>query len=177
MKSSKIHKLTFFLVISIFLLSLSSCAQSGEKADSKTDKGSKEEAGHAMTKKQQKALINDLKENVKIINGVREDTSTLSKALTGALLESTLKQHSEDAANDIIRVRKYSSPKFEIGNYVPGTVGVTMKFTDKGYLMNSDTKEKLDKPKNDKTTLLLALMEEDDRWKIFEILQEIPKEE
>ncbi len=43
--------------------------------------------------------------------------------------------------------------------------------------MNSDTKEKLDKPKNDKTTLLLALIEEDDRWKIFEILEEIPKEE
>jgi len=176
MKSSKTQVLLFF-IISIFVISLSSCALSGEKADSKDDKNGKEPASHTMTKKQEKALLDDLKENVKIINSTREDTSSLSKALTGSLLESTLKQHSDDAANNIIRVRKYSSPKFEIGNYVPGTVGVTMKFTDKGYLMNRETKEKLDKPKNKKTTLILALMEEEGRWKIFEILQEVPKQE
>jgi len=176
MKSSTTHKALLFFIISIFVISLSSCAQNSEKAGSDGD-DAKKASSHTMTKKQEKALLADLKENIKIINGVREDTSSLSQALTGSLLESTLKQHSDDAANNIIRVRKYSSPKFEIGNHTPGIVGVTMKFTDKGYLMNSETKKKLDKPKNNKTTLILALAEEDDHWKIFEILEEAPKKE
>lgn len=166
---SKAKKNKLLLIISmIIIFSLASCETSSSSTAKKDDADQPTMNAHSIPVKEEKRLMKDVKEDIKLINEARDDTSTLSKALSGNLLKNTISQIATDSANNVIRVRKYSSPKFKLKNYTKGIAGITMTFIDKGYFIDKKTKKKTD-PKKNKTTLILVLKKEKGRWKIIEI--------
>ena len=160
-------KLRFVKIVVVMLAVLSIVAC--QKKDPVKKAGSEKPtmAAHSISAEDKKLLIEQTDENIKIITKVRTDKSALKKALSGIALSTFSDQIDKDLDEGKIKIRKYDSVKFEVGNVTSGVVGVKMTFIDRSYYVDKDSKEKISSPTNNKESFILACQKVKKRWKIF----------
>ena len=161
-------RLAKIVVILMITLSIVACQKSNpvKKADSKKPKL----GAHAISADDEKLVIKQTKENIKIISGVTTETNALKKALTGSALSALSDQIKKELGEGKIKIRKYDSVKLEIKNATTGIVGLKMTFIDRSYFVDKDSKERLTAPTGKKETFIIVSEKVGKRWKIFNFL-------
>jgi len=164
---TKFLKLSILALAAILVLLFTGCSKNNTAADSRQKAVPMK--SHSISKKEEKRLIKDLRADFRILNNIREDTSTLREALSGHILTETINRFNEDAGNNRIKIRQYGSPKFILKNYTKGVAGVTAIFIDRSYYIDKNTGKKISKPTNKKTRLPLAAKKVKGHWKLIEV--------
>lgn len=159
-------------VIIIFLLLSLSVAGCNTNKGAKTPvepKTPKPPSAHSLKKSDERLLLRQVREDLKIVMDTRDDTTALKNGLSGPALKEMSGRIAADTAAGKVKVRRYDDLKFSLENYTKGIVGVGVAFTDNSYTTELTTKKVLDKPTGKKIKLLLAVKKIKGRWMIIEI--------
>ena len=158
--------ITCALLVVVASLLMTSC-KSSEIAQKEEPKKPKEISAHSIDAEEEKLLLKQTRENIKIITEVTTDTASLKKALDGQALKVFSDQLKKDLDEGKIKIRKYDSMKFKIKNYTKGVAGVRLTFKDRSYYVDKDTQEKVSEPGDKEEEFILESRKDSKRWKIF----------
>ncbi len=158
-------KLIIVLGLALFLfLGQLSCA----KKSSQTPTNSRSSA-HTLTRAQEKAILSDTRNDLKIIMASRDSTADLPKALAGQALKQYTSQIKADTAKGRIKIRVFDHIKLRISTFTKTVAGLTFDFTDRSYYIDKQTKQKITTPQSKKQRRLLAVKKVKGSWKIIYI--------
>lgn len=139
-----------------------------KKPDNKANKPAEEKMdfAHQMPKGLEKDLIKNVKSNLKTLESVREDTSSLDKVLSGDALSKTKSLIDLNLKNNIVTFRKFDDIELSVSNYTKGIASVLLEFTDGSYTYDRVSNKHLTKPANSKKKLALSVTKVGKTWKI-----------
>lgn len=157
-----------FIVFLLLSLSAAGCNRNQAKTPLKP-KTQGLPAAHSMKKTEERLLMRQAREDLKIIIDAGDSTAALEKGLSGVALKDMSGRIAADKAAGKIKVRRYDNLKLSLANYTKGIAGIAIVFTDNSYTTERGAKKILDKPTGEKVKLLLALKKIKGRWKIIEI--------
>jgi len=115
-------------------------------------------------------ILEDVKEDLRIIASAGSDTSQLSTAMTGKALDEMKGQIGKDLAEGKIRKRDYQNIEVKLGDYTSPVAEVLAEFDDMGYYTDANTGAALTESSKEHRSYALAVVEESGRWKIRLIL-------
>ena len=166
-------KRTLVIILIIALaLAVSACdrgSKTAQKADDPTDKNLPAPQSHSISKKDEKQLMKDIRDNLDIIMAVRDTTAPLKKALSGHALNQMSEQVASEAAANRIKVRQYDDIKLELQNITKDVAGLALTFTDKTYVIEADTGDTIKEATGKKIEFLIAAKKVGKRWRMIEI--------
>ena len=118
-----------------------------------------------LSKKDQKLIIRDVKNDLKTLAQVRADPAPLKDALGKQALEDFTNLVNKEAAEGKVKVRRFKDMKLKLGDYSGGIAGVRFYYKDQSYYEDPQG-NRLSKPTGAPTKYILAAQKIDDRWKI-----------
>jgi len=163
------RKISIFLLLLVFSLFLSALVIGCQKKEEVKKPPAKNKVpktrGHVLSKKDQKLVIRDVKNDLKILAQVRADPAPLKDALGKTALEDFTNLVNKEAAEGKVKVRRFKDMKLKLGDYSGGIAGVSFYYKDQSYYQ--DTKgNHLTEPTGTTRRYVLAAQKIDDRWKI-----------
>ena len=168
-------QIKFSIVIAIFVtamaaLLITSCGESSQVT----------KPPHSLTPEEQERLITETTENLNKVAQAGSDVSLLPEALTGTALEETTQQIQDDLAQGKVKKREYQNINISMNQFNYPIAQVVAEYDDYGYYADANSGASLTQPSASHVKLALAVIEEDGRWKIDQILAastpETPKE-
>lgn len=110
-------------------------------------------------------MIADVKADMRVITQVRNDPEPLKEALDKGALEDMVKQVESDVGEGKIKVRRFGSVKYKLGDYAGGIGGIEVTYKDDSFYESPDG-ARLTEPSGEKTTVIVATQKIKGRWKI-----------
>ncbi|MFA6001608.1 MAG: hypothetical protein WC828_05780 [Thermoleophilia bacterium] len=152
-----VHLLPLFLLGTAALFA-SSC---GNDAETQTTT-----SAHDITQEMIDNINVQSKEDLQIVAGVETDTSVLSQAMTGKALSDMKAGVEKDLGQGKVKKRDYRNLNTRYEQYDPPFAEVFAEFDDYSYYVDSKTGAALSEPTGEHRTYAMALIMEDDRWKL-----------
>ncbi len=159
------RKLTVILLLGLASLVIVSCG-SGAQAGTGTGTTQNFTELHSATPDQQKRILADVNDDIKVITGVTTNPAGFSQALSGPMLDGQKKQFDQDMAKGRYRKRDYRNVTIKFEGYNDPVAELTLEFDDFGYYVDAKTGARLSQPTGQHQKYDMAVKVDGGRWKI-----------
>ncbi|MHB1325923.1 MAG: hypothetical protein ACYDGS_09605 [Thermoleophilia bacterium] len=155
------------LMTAALLLPLACGTEDTVTPESKAQVGT---SAHQLPEGAEAKVIADATDDLKLVTAAGADPTVLPKALTGQALEDMKSTLAGDQAQGKYKKRDYQNIKVRFQDYLPDTAQVYAEFDDVSYYVDAKTGAALEAPSRVHKAYALALVEEENHWKIKTVL-------
>lgn len=152
----------------VFATAFSFACGSSESGNTETETVSS--SVHQLPTEAEQKVTADAEADLRVIASVGKDPSPLSQAMTGTALSDTTVSINSDLAQGKYKKRDYQNIHVIFQDYTSPVASVFAEFDDNGYFIDASTGAALGPQASEHKQYALALVEEENRWKIKMIL-------